>query len=220
MIVIFFLPEQWQWNLAAFAKVIGINLGVSLVVAVWLIPALVSGFGLNAETRNSYRNLGRRRGFSRLRQRVSWVGRYKRSLAFLLSWRKTVLLLVVLAFGLPVFLLPNTIQNWEWYNRTLGNDWYVENIKPQVNKWLGGSLRLFVWYVYEGATYRQPDETVLHIQGSMPNGTTVAQMNAVFEQMESYLAQYEIPIKQYVTCLLYTSPSPRDATLSRMPSSA
>ena len=26
--------------------------------------------------------------------------------------------------------------------------------------------------------------------------------------------------KQYNTCLLYTSPSPRDATLSRMPSSA
>ena len=25
---------------------------------------------------------------------------------------------------------------------------------------------------------------------------------------------------QYLTCLLYTSPSPRDATLSRMPSSA
>ena len=24
----------------------------------------------------------------------------------------------------------------------------------------------------------------------------------------------------YITCLLYTSPSPRDATLSRMPSSA
>ena len=27
-------------------------------------------------------------------------------------------------------------------------------------------------------------------------------------------------IKQYESCLLYTSPSPRDATLSRMPSSA
>ena len=25
---------------------------------------------------------------------------------------------------------------------------------------------------------------------------------------------------QYISCLLYTSPSPRDATLSRMPSSA
>ena len=27
-------------------------------------------------------------------------------------------------------------------------------------------------------------------------------------------------VGQYVNCLLYTSPSPRDATLSRMPSSA
>ena len=28
------------------------------------------------------------------------------------------------------------------------------------------------------------------------------------------------PFKEFSTCLLYTSPSPRDATLSRMPSSA
>ena len=31
---------------------------------------------------------------------------------------------------------------------------------------------------------------------------------------------YVEPLYKYVTCLLYTSPSPRDATLSRMPSSA
>ena len=29
-----------------------------------------------------------------------------------------------------------------------------------------------------------------------------------------------IPAEEVMTCLLYTSPSPRDATLSRMPSSA
>ena len=29
-----------------------------------------------------------------------------------------------------------------------------------------------------------------------------------------------VPVEQGGTCLLYTSPSPRDATLSRMPSSA
>ena len=29
-----------------------------------------------------------------------------------------------------------------------------------------------------------------------------------------------VTIGYYITCLLYTSPSPRDATLSRMPSSA
>ena len=33
---------------------------------------------------------------------------------------------------------------------------------------------------------------------------------------------YDLPVNRvkYITCLLYTSPSPRDATLSRMPSSA
>ena len=30
----------------------------------------------------------------------------------------------------------------------------------------------------------------------------------------------EVAKRQAITCLLYTSPSPRDATLSRMPSSA
>ena len=37
-------------------------------------------------------------------------------------------------------------------------------------------------------------------------------------QVEGSVARYWHP--QYRTCLLYTSPSPRDATLSRMPSSA
>ena len=37
--------------------------------------------------------------------------------------------------------------------------------------------------------------------------------NPNYEVLEHYL-------KKYISCLLYTSPSPRDATLSRMPSSA
>ena len=36
-----------------------------------------------------------------------------------------------------------------------------------------------------------------------------------------YIDDYQDRLNEYVyTCLLYTSPSPRDATLSRMPSSA
>ena len=35
-----------------------------------------------------------------------------------------------------------------------------------------------------------------------------------------FLADYHALIKNQNPCLLYTSPSPRDATLSRMPSSA
>ena len=36
------------------------------------------------------------------------------------------------------------------------------------------------------------------------------------KEVKKYMKESE----QYMTCLLYTSPSPRDATLSRMPSSA
>ena len=32
--------------------------------------------------------------------------------------------------------------------------------------------------------------------------------------------EYPIVVQQYLSCLLYTSPSPRDDELSRMPSSA
>ena len=35
-----------------------------------------------------------------------------------------------------------------------------------------------------------------------------------------YLIMASIPVTTGLACLLYTSPSPRDATLSRMPSSA
>ena len=45
--------------------------------------------------------------------------------------------------------------------------------------------------------------------------------------VDKYLVQdrstgqvFETPQFMYIICLLYTSPSPRDATLSRMPSSA
>ena len=32
--------------------------------------------------------------------------------------------------------------------------------------------------------------------------------------------EFYYQVREYINCLLYTSPSPRDATLSRMPSSA
>ena len=44
-------------------------------------------------------------------------------------------------------------------------------------------------------------------------------MNAVYQAFKDHY-KYMIIISLVENCLLYTSPSPRDATLSRMPSSA
>ena len=40
------------------------------------------------------------------------------------------------------------------------------------------------------------------------------------ETLAEKIQKLKVPFKRMLTCLLYTSPSPRDATLSRMPSSA
>ena len=45
-------------------------------------------------------------------------------------------------------------------------------------------------------------------------------INAKDEKLWLILAEAQIANKKYKNCLLYTSPSPRDSTLSRMPSSA
>ena len=48
-------------------------------------------------------------------------------------------------------------------------------------------------------------------------------LEAIADDMEDTASDYQpvfIDVYQYYGCLLYTSPSPRDATLSRMPSSA
>lgn len=191
LIVIFALPEQWKFNLMDFAKVMIINLSVSLLIAWSLIPALRHYLQRDQQKRRTQP--------SKLRKWVAFWGIYRSMLRRLLRIRSLVVIVTILTFGLPVFMLPNRIPEWDWYNRTLGTDWYIEEVKPMVNRVLGGTFRLFSWYVYEGSAYRQPEETALFVQGNMPQGTTIEQMDAVFQQMDRYLQQYPSAIKQFTT---------------------
>lgn len=191
LIVIFALPEQWKFNLMAFAKVMIINLSVSLLIAWSLIPAL----------RHYLESKEHKRRINLKKMRI-WVAAwaiYHAILRQILRLRSLIMIATILTFGLPVFMLPNRIPEWGWYNKTLGTDWYIEEVKPIVNRVLGGTFRLFSWYVYEGSAYRQPEETALFIQGNMPQGSTIEQMDAVFQQIERYLKQYPSAIKQFTT---------------------
>jgi len=214
--VIFFLEEQQRLQLQDFAWVMMINLAVSLAVALWLIPAL--------HPRQPTHQPTSRPLMPWLRKRLSTIsplilhgraGRLKK------SWNRIhkplLITIAILGFGLPVFYLPD---KWEsealkqyygpqeeapalpWYmqayNRTLGNRYYVQNIKPWVNKLLGGSLRLFVQETYPNARYRQPERTALYVYGQMPYGSTVHQVNEIFQRLENFLAQYE-EVQQFQT---------------------
>ena len=189
LVVIFFLPERWQANLADFAKVIGINLIISLIVALVFIPALLHRLDLklSASTRRWKVQLSR--------VGLQWYGHIVQAMVRRRAW---VLTIVILMFGTPIFMLPNQVEGWKWYNQSIGNDWFTENIRPTLNRVFGGTLRLFVWYVYEGSTYREPDETILHVRASLPPGSTIHQMNTVMGKMENYLRKFPEEIKKYV----------------------
>jgi multidrug efflux pump subunit AcrB len=110
--------------------------------------------------------------------------------------------LLILVFGLPVFLLPDKLNGdsrWDkLYNHTLGTTFYKEKVKPHVDTWLGGTLRLFVQKVFEGSYFTDRQETSIYVTATLPNGSTVPQMNDLIQQMESYISQFH-EVRQFQT---------------------
>lgn len=127
-------------------------------------------------------------------------------IVLLSRYRAVAFLLLVLGFGLPVFMLPEKIEDaeqkgaWaEWYNKIFDNTTYREDIKPVVDKVLGGSLRLFAEKVYDGSYFnRDESEVVLYINATLPNGSTLEQMNVLIKKMETYLSGFK-EIRQFQT---------------------
>lgn len=198
LVIIFFLDDKIRLNLQDFAAVVIINLGVSLLTALFLVPALIDKMNLEKK-----RRIGRPRTI--FKRMAVWFTRfYERLIRILCRWRVVVCLLVVLLFGLPVFMIPEKLEGegfWiTTFNKTLGTPAYKEKVKPVVDKALGGSLRLFVQKVYEGSYFSRNEEVVLTVNANLPNGSTLEQMNALMKRMESYLSGFQ-EIKQFQTTI-------------------
>ena len=187
MSVIFFLKEEQKINLIEFAQVIIVNLTVSLGISLFLIPALMEKVILKKQ--------GTRRSFRRKRRALRITRVYSQFIRFSKRYKWAYLVLFVLGFGLPVQWLPQKIEKegtWaEWYNKSVGNDWVSENIRPIAEKILGGSLRLFSEYVFENSFYSEPSRTTLYAHGKMPEGCTVQQLNDAVMLMENFLSKFD-----------------------------
>jgi len=217
LVIIFFLDEKIRLNLQDFAAVVIINLAVSLFVALFFVPAMIDRIKLVKKSSGKTFRLGRWKKIRLYRWMQSvkrWVRRhlrirrltvyfthfYQLLIRFLLRWRVAVCILLLLGFGLPVFLLPEKLEGeGEWierYNKTLGSSTYKEKVKPVVDKTLGGSLRLFVQKVYEGSYFSRNEEVVLYANANLPNGSTLEQMNTLVKRVETYLSGFK-EIKQF-----------------------
>ncbi|ADV43362.1 efflux RND transporter permease subunit [Bacteroides helcogenes] len=223
--IIFFLDEKIRLNLQDFAAVVIINLAVSLMVALFFVPAMIEKVGLAKRTvrktrkKRGFTLFGRARAFrtglNRFVRRfpVYFTRFYSLLIRFLCRWRWAVCLLLLFGFGLPVFLLPQKLEGegkWEaFYNKIFGSPVYKESVKPVVDKALGGSLRLFVQKVYEGSYFTRNEEVVLSAYANLPNGSTLEQMNTLIKRMEAYLSEFK-EIKQFHASIY----SPRRASIN------
>ncbi len=199
--MIFFLDEKIRLNLQDFAAVVMINLMVSLAVSLFLVPAAIENINVRKKfKRFRFKHLH----FSPKKIIVYFDKFYFLIIKFLFRFRPVAFILLLLAFGTPVFMLPDKIEGeskWaERYNSIASSSNFKEKIRPAIEKSLGGTLRLFTQKVYNGSYFTRNDETILTISASMPNGTTIQQMDRLIRQMESYLSQFK-EIRQFQTSI-------------------
>lgn len=201
--MVFLMDDKVKLNLQDFTLALITNLLISLFVVLFVVPVLLDLFKIDQV--NIYRR--KKNIFKKVHwNRVSiWTNRfYEKYCRFACRWKYIFIIVLILGFGLPVFMLPDKLEGsekWkETYNKTLGSEFYKETIKPYADNILGGTLRLFVQKVYEGSYFTDRQETSLYVTATLPNGSTVAQMNFLIQQMEAYLSQFK-QIKQFQTTI-------------------
>lgn len=189
LMMVFLLEENQRNDLWDFTLVISINIGVSLLISLYYVPALLREINLKQKPIK----------FSRKRKRS--ISKFTRVYFNIIVWMRKpqfkwfFIVLFILGFGLPLHLLPKDVEgesNWvSIYNSTLGNVWFNTEIRPALEKYLGGSLRLFTEDVFENSYYSEPERTTLNVTGTMPDGCTIGQLNTAIQKMEKYIGRFD-----------------------------
>jgi len=199
LVIIFFMDEKIRLNLLDFAIVIMINLGVSLLIVFFLVPALIEKFKISEKKK--LRSMRDRRNL------IKFNKHYSTFICFATRNRILVFCIGLLLFGLPVFMLPEEIKPMndevlnepsKCYNAIIGSNLYQKKIKPVTDVALGGTLRLFVEKVVDGSYWKSNEETSLHVVLYMPNGSTLQQTDHLIQKMEAFLHKNPA-IKQFQT---------------------
>lgn len=204
--VIFFLDEDSRIKLVDFAAVVIINLLVSLLVALFFIPSLLDKIPLPVK-RNA-------RIFRRKRKTVIFSRLYLVYIRLGIKHRAILIIIAILAFGLPLFLVPDKLPKKDiaanaatgeieltpfqtFYNKTIGARKFNQDVRPVIEKVLGGSLRLFAtkvkssfgYYYYGGGD--DVVRTKLNVTiGRSQEGLTIEHLNDVCSRVENMLAGY------------------------------
>jgi len=184
LLLVFFLPIEQQRDLIDFAIIIVISLFTSLLSVLFLVPACYD-LWIGKSAQRSTTALSLRQG----RRILASLYAYAAGIRFLSRWRVPFYLCLALLFGFPIFLLPIETTSSAWYLQWLNSGTFQRELRPHVEFWLGGTLRLFAANFNEERYYRQTEATALYIRAELPHGHTLEQMNSLIAHFECFLSQ-------------------------------
>ncbi len=181
LVIMFFLDKSLQLTMKGFVWAVLINLLVSLPVAYYFVPALLQLMSVPATIQKA--SFRRKRSF--LRQ-IDVVGTVH---LLMLRHKKKVILVLILSFGIPLFLLPMNIdQKYSWsgpVNKYLNSD-NGRAIRKYVDTFLGGTFRLFMQTNTKNKS-DQKNKTILRISMSVAPGAKGHFIATAASQMDSLI---------------------------------
>lgn len=132
-------------------------------------------------------------------------GLFFRSYQFLLRLinrhKKVSFIIVILMIGLPVWLIPNRIENTlysELYNSIFDSEFYHE-IQPYVNYSLGGAANLFFNHVSRGELWSSDESTYIVVRLELPHGNEIARINKLTKDFEREILAYRNNINSLIS---------------------
>lgn len=192
-----FLPEAWREDLYDFSWIITINLVVSLIVALLFVPALTDTLHYDSRCKTSGRAIKRI---------IFWNRFYAKYITLLQRRRWMGYLLLLLAFGIPLFALPHSLgdetENMTWYqhlyNNTIGSSFVQKYCMNPLQKATGGTLRLFVESIGNTPDPESDDKQNLIIRGQLPQGGTATELNLKVLEVDNLLKGMD-GVKRFTT---------------------
>ncbi|MDQ0640233.1 multidrug efflux pump subunit AcrB [Pedobacter sp. W3I1] len=179
--LLFLLPESDRNNINELISAIIIFIICSVFTNYYFTPALhiylTKKYGNRQDDKNRIPSDPFRRYFFRYFKLIELLAKHKGILTIFL----------ILSFGLPLFLLPDNLENNSVYNETLGSETFQSDILPKLNTVLGGALWRFKERTYEESSLSDTGEAHLYIRAKPRYGTTLEELNSIMIGFEDDL---------------------------------
>ncbi len=175
------LDDSIKVNLIDFSWALIIVLISSLIVSFFLIPSIIKPTIFSIKKWK----------IKKLKKLLFFNEYYLKSIFFIKRFRLLLGPIFIFLFGIPLFLLPETLEDdssfSKFYNETIGSEYYTNEVRPITDKYLGGVLKLFVENSLDGSFLEHPERLSVSVRIKTPFGSTINYVDEICKKFEASL---------------------------------